>query len=200
MNKEKVTEAIKFRGVTFQYPTATDNLRNVLDGVDFDIIAGETTAIVGPSGSGKSTLLNLLCGLQTPDEGVITIVGESFGSEPLEELLDYLEEQGVVHREGEAWHWTEDSYPANSVSLRSVAEGNFVVVDQISGTTARYLVPAVRANQTRQHLQRRGLPGPIGPHQAEHCPRLDGEGDVFDRLQVPVPFRQAVDVDHVSTS
>jgi DEAD/DEAH box helicase domain-containing protein len=59
--------------------------------------------------------------------------GESFGSESLEELLNYLEEQGVVHREGDAWHWTEDSYPANSVSLRSVAEGNFVVVDTTNG-------------------------------------------------------------------
>ena len=59
--------------------------------------------------------------------------GESFGGESLEELLDYLEEQGVVHREGDAWHWTEDSYPANSVSLRSVAEGNFVVVDHTEG-------------------------------------------------------------------
>ncbi|MGD8710382.1 MAG: DEAD/DEAH box helicase, partial [Ectothiorhodospiraceae bacterium] len=47
--------------------------------------------------------------------------GERFGGENLEELLAYLEEQGVLHREADSWHWTEDSYPANSVSLRSVA-------------------------------------------------------------------------------
>jgi len=59
--------------------------------------------------------------------------GERFGGEDLEALLGYLEEQGVLHRESDQWHWTEDSYPANSVSLRSVAEGNFVVVDATDG-------------------------------------------------------------------
>ena len=57
--------------------------------------------------------------------------GESFsGTVPLHELLQYLVDDGVLHREGEAWHWITDDYPANAVSLRSVAEGNFVVIDQ----------------------------------------------------------------------
>ncbi len=59
--------------------------------------------------------------------------GDHFGKENLEELLGYLEEHGVLHREADTWHWTEDSYPAQSVSLRSVAEGNFVVVDTTGG-------------------------------------------------------------------
>jgi DEAD/DEAH box helicase domain-containing protein len=59
--------------------------------------------------------------------------GDRFGKENLEELLGYLEEHGVLHREDDTWHWTEDSYPAQSVSLRSVAEGNFVVVDSTGG-------------------------------------------------------------------
>ena len=63
--------------------------------------------------------------------------GERFGSEALEELLAYLEEEGVLHREGDPdgdrWHWSADSYPANAVSLRSVAEGNFVVIDTTDG-------------------------------------------------------------------
>jgi DEAD/DEAH box helicase domain-containing protein len=59
--------------------------------------------------------------------------GERFGSEPLDDLLGYLEQEGVLHQEGEQWHWMTDSYPANSVSLRSVAEGNFVVVDTTDG-------------------------------------------------------------------
>ncbi|WP_459863952.1 DEAD/DEAH box helicase [Endothiovibrio diazotrophicus] len=59
--------------------------------------------------------------------------GERFGGEALEELLAYLEEEGVLHREGEQWHWSADSYPANAVSLRSVAEGNFVVIDISDG-------------------------------------------------------------------
>jgi DEAD/DEAH box helicase domain-containing protein len=56
---------------------------------------------------------------------------ERFGAEDLQELLQYLEQEQVLHHEGERWHWMAESYPANSVSLRSVAEGNFVVVDQV---------------------------------------------------------------------
>ena len=59
--------------------------------------------------------------------------GERFGDENLEELLAYLEENGVLHKEGDQWHWMADSYPASSVSLRSVAEGNFVVIDTTDG-------------------------------------------------------------------
>ncbi|MEO1767069.1 DEAD/DEAH box helicase [Thiobacter aerophilum] len=61
------------------------------------------------------------------------VMGERFGKEKLEDLLAYLEEQGVLHKEGEQWHWMAEGYPANSVSLRSVAEGNFVVVDTTDG-------------------------------------------------------------------
>jgi len=59
--------------------------------------------------------------------------GDVFGKEDLSEMLAYLQEHGVVHHEGGQWHWMEDSYPANSVSLRSVAEGNFVVIDTTNG-------------------------------------------------------------------
>ncbi|MGD2082198.1 MAG: DEAD/DEAH box helicase [Chromatiales bacterium] len=59
--------------------------------------------------------------------------GERFGGEALDELLAYLQDEGVLHREGARWHWTADSYPANAVSLRSVAEGNFTVIDTTGG-------------------------------------------------------------------
>ncbi|WP_303906113.1 DEAD/DEAH box helicase [Thiohalomonas denitrificans] len=59
--------------------------------------------------------------------------GERFGGENLLEMLEYLQEEGIVHPEGDTWHWSADSYPANAVSLRSVAEGNFVVIDISEG-------------------------------------------------------------------
>ena len=40
----------------------------MLDGVDLQIEAGQTLAVVGPSGCGKSTLLSLICGLLEPDQ------------------------------------------------------------------------------------------------------------------------------------
>jgi DEAD/DEAH box helicase domain-containing protein len=55
--------------------------------------------------------------------------GESFGKENLHEILGYLEEKGVVHHLEDRWHWMQDSYPADGISLRSVSEENFLVVD-----------------------------------------------------------------------
>ena len=45
----------------------------VLDGVDLDIVRGETVALRGRSGSGKSTLLNLIGGIDSPDSGTIRV-------------------------------------------------------------------------------------------------------------------------------
>ncbi len=55
--------------------------------------------------------------------------GEQFGKENLEELLDYLEEKGVLHRVADRWHWAAESYPADEISLRSVNPENVVIVD-----------------------------------------------------------------------
>lgn len=42
----------------------------------------------------------------------------------------------MLHREGETWHWIEDSYQANGVSLRAAADGNFTVIDVTGGGQA----------------------------------------------------------------
>ncbi|WP_084503222.1 ABC transporter ATP-binding protein [Desulfatirhabdium butyrativorans] len=47
----------------------------ILDGVDFELHAGQTVAVVGPSGIGKSTFLHLLGGLDRPDGGQIWFQG-----------------------------------------------------------------------------------------------------------------------------
>lgn len=66
---------IKLRDVGLTYRTRTgafsvDRFR-ALDGISFDLFAGETLGIVGGNGSGKSTLLRVLAGIYTPDTGTL---------------------------------------------------------------------------------------------------------------------------------
>lgn len=70
--------SIRFDDVGFRYPGAS---RPVLDGLDLEIAAGTSIAIVGVNGAGKTTLVKLLAGLHRPDTGRVLVDGT-----PLTEL------------------------------------------------------------------------------------------------------------------
>lgn len=53
-----------------------DSRVDVLNGIDISIEKGEICVLLGPSGSGKSTLLNIIGGIDSADEGYISINGE----------------------------------------------------------------------------------------------------------------------------
>jgi len=69
---------------------AIDNVKKsyganqVLKGIRLDVEAGEVIAIIGKSGSGKSTLLRCINGLESIDEGSISVAGAYLGKSELE--------------------------------------------------------------------------------------------------------------------
>jgi ABC-type multidrug transport system fused ATPase/permease subunit len=74
---------VELRDVSFTYVGATDP---VLRGVDLDVPAGRTVALVGGTGSGKSTLVSLLPRLYDPSRGSVLIDGADVSSVRLESL------------------------------------------------------------------------------------------------------------------
>ena len=69
---ERVRTMVRFEDVHFTYP-GTD--KEVLRGVDFEIPAGGTVAIVGDNGAGKTSIVKLLCRFYDPSSGRITVDG-----------------------------------------------------------------------------------------------------------------------------
>jgi DEAD/DEAH box helicase domain-containing protein len=67
---------------------------------------------------------------------------ERYGREDVQEILKILSEEGFVHlsKPGAAdeatghWHWTNESYPADAISLRTISSDNFVIVDKTDTT------------------------------------------------------------------
>ncbi len=54
---------------------------------------------------------------------------EKFGGVDLRDLCARLAEAGYLHLAGENYHWTQEAYPADTISLRSVTSDNFVIID-----------------------------------------------------------------------
>ena len=79
---------LEARGLTKRFAEGKLDV-TVLQGVDLQVQAGETLAIVGASGSGKSTLLHLLGGLDAPTTGSVSLMGQ-----PLHQLS--AQKQGAL--------------------------------------------------------------------------------------------------------
>ena len=63
--------------------------QDVLRGMNFTVKKGEFCVLLGPSGSGKSTLLNIIGGIDTPDEGFVSINGDKLEEMNEKELTLY---------------------------------------------------------------------------------------------------------------
>ncbi|MBM7609332.1 DEAD/DEAH box helicase domain-containing protein [Lysinibacillus composti] len=55
---------------------------------------------------------------------------ETYGEFEVQELLAYLEEEGILVKTSSNWYWMSERFPAHDISLRSAAQENVVIVDQ----------------------------------------------------------------------
>jgi ATP-binding cassette, subfamily B, bacterial len=96
----QVTGHVRFEDVSFAYPGAD---RAALSGVDLDIPAGSTLALVGETGSGKTTLAALIARLYDPSNGSVRIDGVDIRDMRLTDLAAIV---GVVSQETYLMHTT----------------------------------------------------------------------------------------------
>jgi phospholipid/cholesterol/gamma-HCH transport system ATP-binding protein len=74
--------------------------REILHGISFDVLRGETLVILGGSGSGKSTLLRTLVGLEKPTSGEIWIKGKNIAALSESELDEIRKRIGMSFQGG----------------------------------------------------------------------------------------------------
>ncbi len=89
---------ITLESVSHGYPTLREGHKQVLEEIDLTIHRGERVALVGANGAGKSTLLRLITGIESPDGGTLTVLGQDTG-ETLPETL--AEETVYIHQNPE---------------------------------------------------------------------------------------------------
>jgi subfamily B ATP-binding cassette protein MsbA len=87
IEKKKVDGRFEFSKVNFTYDV---NEKNVLNGVTFNVQAGETVALVGRSGSGKSTLISMIPRFYEINDGMINLDGKELKSYKLENLRSHI--------------------------------------------------------------------------------------------------------------
>ena len=74
--------------------------REILHGISFDVMRGETLVILGGSGSGKSTLLRTLVGLEKPDSGEIWLKGKNIAAISVPEMDEIRKKIGMSFQGG----------------------------------------------------------------------------------------------------
>ena len=114
------TSVLRARGLRKEYGKG-EGLVRAVDGVDLDIGAGETVAVMGPSGCGKSTLLHLLGGLDRPSGGEVSLNGrriDDIGEKALARMR-----RSAVGFVFQAFHLMEELTAVENVELSALLAG-----------------------------------------------------------------------------
>ncbi len=98
-----------------------ESLVRAVDGVDLEVVEGETVAVMGPSGCGKSTLLHLLGGLDRPSAGEVWVAGhriDQMGEKALARMR-----RNAVGFVFQAFHLMDELTAVENVELSALLAG-----------------------------------------------------------------------------
>ena len=152
------TGVLRARGLRKEYGKG-DGLVRAVDGVDLDIGAGETVAVMGPSGCGKSTLLHLLGGLDRPSGGEVSLNGrriDDIGEKALARMR--RTDVGFVFQ---AFHLMEELTAIENVELSALLAGRSPraarrraeeLLEQVGLTDRARFLPSALSGGQRQRV------------------------------------------------
>ncbi|TMR21171.1 ABC transporter ATP-binding protein [Nonomuraea turkmeniaca] len=149
---------LRARGLRKEYGKGLGLVRAV-DGVDLDIGAGETVAVMGPSGCGKSTMLHLLGGLDRPSGGEVSLNGrriDDIGERALARMR-----RTVVGFVFQAFHLMEELTAIENVELPALLAGRSPraarrraeeLLEQVGLTDRARFLPSALSGGQRQRV------------------------------------------------
>jgi ABC-type lipoprotein export system ATPase subunit len=152
------TSVLRARGLRKAYGKG-EGLVRAVDGVDLDIGAGETVAVMGPSGCGKSTLLHLLGGLDRPSGGQVSLNGrriDNIGETALARMR--RTDVGFVFQ---AFHLMEELTAVENVELSALLAGRSPraarrraeeLLEQVGLTDRARFLPSALSGGQRQRV------------------------------------------------
>jgi ATP-binding cassette subfamily B protein len=145
-----VVDGIRFRDVTFAYPSGGDP---VIEHLDLFIPAGQRLAVVGLNGAGKTTMVKLLCRLYDPDAGRIEVDGVDLASVAADA---WRRRVGVLFQDFVRWQLPLDdnvclrpgggmaASPTGSAEAAAARAGLAPLVDELPNGWATILSPSAR--------------------------------------------------------
>jgi putative ABC transport system ATP-binding protein len=149
---------VRARGLRREYGKG-EGLVRAVDGLDLEVVAGETVAVMGPSGCGKSTLLHLLGGLDRPSGGEVWLSGrriDQLGERALARMR--RSDVGFVFQ---AFHLMEELTAVENVELSALLAGRSPraarrraeeLLEQVGLSDRARFLPSVLSGGQRQRV------------------------------------------------
>ncbi len=113
---------VRFERIRFGYEPS----REILHGVDIDVPAGATVAVVGPSGAGKSTLARLLFRFYDPQDGRVTIDGQDIAGvtqDSLRRAIGIVPQDSVLFNDTIGYNIAYGKEGAGQAEVEAAARG-----------------------------------------------------------------------------